>query len=144
MNGTPRRLAKYLPGILALICALALVAPGAASGASICGNAFLEPPEDCDPPGSITLPSRIAVGRPSWSATSTARVRRCRPPRTTIEHGRTTSTTVDDHDHARPVTRRRPTIAPCGVDLDACLDDLTCYKVRGQPGDAGLPRRPPG
>jgi hypothetical protein len=35
---------------------------GSASAQSSCGNAFLEPPEECDPPGSITCPPGSPLG----------------------------------------------------------------------------------
>jgi hypothetical protein len=123
MNGTPRSLAKslakYCPGILALAVALALVAPGAANAASSCGNAFLEPPEECDPPGSISCPPGSPLG--AFLA--------CNVDCTCPALPSTTTTTVTTTTVATTSTTTT-TIAPCGVDLDACLDDLTCYRTR--------------
>ena len=132
MNGTSRRLLKYLPGMLGLVMALALAAPGAARAASSCGNAFLEPPEECDPPLSISCPPGSPAGAflvcnldctcPALPTTTTTSTTTTTVPVVTTT---TTSTTTT-------------TIAPCGVDLDACLDDLTLYKVRVSPGTPGF------
>ena len=122
MNGTPRQLAQWVPGMLALVVAFALAAPGAVHAVSSCGNAFLEPPEECDPPGSISCPA----GSPAGAFLVCNVDCTCPPLPTTTTTSTTTSTTTTT------------TIAPCGVDLDACLDDLTLYKVRVSPGTTGF------
>ena len=121
MNETPRQHAKYLPGMLALIVALALAAPGAASGAT-CGDSVLESPEECDPPLSVSCPPGSPAGAFLLCLGD------CTCPTLTTTTTSTTSTTTS--------TTTTTTIAPCGGDLDACLDDLTLYRVRVSPGTA--------
>ena len=118
---------KLLLRVLAIGFALALSAPGAARAASSCGNAFLEPPEDCDPPGSITCPpgSPMAAFLP------------CNPDCTcptvpTTSSSTTTTATTTTVIPTIPTTTT--TVPPCGNDLDACIDDFTCYTVRTTPG----------
>jgi hypothetical protein len=126
----PRQVAKCLPGMLAATAALALaLAASNAAAASSCGNAFLEPPEDCDPPGSITCPP----GSPAGAFLACNLDCTCPPLPTTTTTIATTTTTITATTTTSTTTT---TIAPCGVDLDACLDDLTCYRVgtrRGTP-----------
>ena len=121
MNGTSRQLARYA---LALVSALVLTAPGAARAASSCGNAFLEPPEECDPPLSISCPA----GSPAGAFLVCNIDCTCPPLPTTTTTSTTSSTT----------TTTSTTIAPCGGDLDACVDDLTLYKIRVSPGTTGF------
>ena len=62
MTRTDRQPQRLLAGVLVIALALTVLAVGIASAQSSCGNAFLEPPEECDPPGSITCPPGSPAG----------------------------------------------------------------------------------
>jgi hypothetical protein len=119
-----------------------LVALGAAARAQVCGDGMVDSPEECDPPGSVTCPPGSPAGAflvclgdctcpplPTTTTTTSA-------PSTTVTTSTlngTTSTSVTT-TVAPTTSTTSTTVAPCGNDLDACLDDFTCYRSRTTPG----------
>ena len=133
MKGMESWAERCLAGVLAGAVAL-IVAVGAPAVAQVCGDNQVDSPEECDPPGSITcppgspmaafLPCNLDCTCPTLPPTTSTTTTTVAPP--------TTSTSVTTTIVTTSTTST--TVAVCGNDLDACLDDFTCYKVRTTPG----------